>query len=81
MGRGVGGGSNQAVGTRMQDNFSAEEERQLWEQLAEGGQPSCPRCNGALEITPVGPRPDVAYVRNRLLLQCSACRLKGVLDR
>lgn len=81
MGRGVGGESDQATGRRMQGNFSAEEERQLGEQLAQDSQPSCPRCEGVLNLTPVGPRPDVAYVRNRLLIQCSACKLKGVVDR
>jgi hypothetical protein len=81
MGRGVGGESDQAMDRQMQGNFSAAEERQLWERLAQGSQPSCPRCDGALDLTPVGPRPDVGYVRNRLLIQCSACKLRGVVDR
>ena len=65
----------------MQGNFSADERRQLWEKLGQGSQPCCPRCGGALDLTPVGPRPDVAYVRNRLLIQCSDCKLKAVVDR
>jgi hypothetical protein len=66
---------------RMQGSFSAEEERELRGQLAQGDQPSCPRCDGALDLMPARPRSDVAYVRNRVLIQCPRCKVKGVVDR
>lgn len=65
----------------MADNFTAEEARFLRLALSRGEEPRCPRCGGPLDPTPLPPRRDVAYVRNRLLLQCSACKLKGVVDR
>ena len=64
----------------MPDNFTAEEVRSLRRALIRGEAPRCPRCDGALDSTPVPPRRDVAYVRDRALLQCSAYRLKGVVD-
>jgi hypothetical protein len=65
----------------MRDNFTADEERSLRETLIRGETPSCPRCRGALELTPILPGKEVAYVRDRVLIQCGACRLKGVVDR
>jgi hypothetical protein len=65
----------------VKDNFTIEEEQRLREALIRGETPVCPRCRGALELTPILPTPDVAYVRNRVLMQCGTCGLKGVVDR
>ena len=63
------------------DNFTKEEERALRRELARGDPLSCPRCGGPLDQTRIPPRRAVAYVRYRVLIQCGACRLKGVMDR
>ena len=63
------------------DTFTVEEERALRRQMVQGRPPQCPRCGGTLDLTLVHPRADVAYVRERVLIQCRACRLKVVLDR
>lgn len=42
---------------------------------------SCPRCGDGMELQAVPPRPDVAYVRDRLLLVCSGCGRSLVMDR
>lgn len=41
----------------------------------------CPRCEGRLDVRPVPPRSDVAYVRDRILLVCNGCGRSLVLDR
>jgi hypothetical protein len=43
--------------------------------------PRCPRCGGGLDRREVPPRPDVAYVRNRLLIVCNGCGRSVVLDQ
>jgi hypothetical protein len=65
----------------VRDNFTADEERSLREALIRGETPSCPRCRGALELTTILPAREVAYVRDRVLIQCGFCGLKGVVDR
>jgi len=62
------------------DNFTVEEERALRRGLTRGEKPACPRCGGALDLTHISPRRAVAYVRERVLIQCSACKLKVVVD-
>lgn len=66
---------------RMQKGADPGEEEALREQLAEGGSPECPRCGTPLRLTPVPPRSDVSYVRNRILLECASCDFRVVLDR
>ena len=58
-----------------------EEEAALRRKLAEGGPLICPRCQGPLHANPVPPRSDVAYVRNRVILDCESCEFRVVLDR
>lgn len=65
----------------MRDNFTVEEERCLREAILGGETPSCPRCLRVLQLTPIGPRLEVAYVRDRVRVQCGACGLKGVVER
>ena len=57
-----------------------EEERLLRNTLAAGGRPDCPRCAGPLLVTPVSRNPKVAYVRDRVVVQCTACQLRGAVD-
>lgn len=65
----------------MNDNFTAREEQALRAALARGETVRCPRCGIPLVQTPIPPRREVAYVRDRVLFQCVSCRLKGVVDR
>ncbi|MFH1766244.1 MAG: hypothetical protein ABIF09_18830 [Gemmatimonadota bacterium] len=65
----------------MQKGADPGEEEALREQLAKGDSPDCPRCGTPLRLTPVPPRSDVSYVRNRLLLECASCAFRVVLDR
>lgn len=65
----------------MVDNFTPAEIRALGNSLKKGAGLHCPRCGQRLEVTPVVPSPNVSYVRNRLLLHCLHCRLKGAVDR
>lgn len=65
----------------MADNFTVDEERSLLQMFRRKETPSCPRCGGGLDLTHIPPKPEVAYVRDRVLIQCSHCRLKGVVDR
>lgn len=60
--------------------FRAEEATRLLEALARAESPLCPRCGGAMERTDLPPRPDVPYVRRRILLLCGSCRASTVLD-
>jgi hypothetical protein len=63
------------------DPANPSEEAALRTQLKEGKPPTCPRCNATLRTFPVPPRSDVAYVRNRALLECDSCRFRVALDR
>jgi hypothetical protein len=57
------------------------EEEKVKNVLRNGHQPECPRCGTPLQITPVPPRPDVSYVRDRVLLTCGPCDLTVAVDR
>ena len=65
----------------MTDFFTPEEERNLQLELAGGSTPLCPRCGSPMGTPPVPPKPEVAYVRTRAILQCRPCNLKCVVDR
>jgi len=41
----------------------------------------CPHCGSPLDRREVQPRPDVAYVRERIWLLCGRCGRSGVIDR
>ena len=65
----------------MQKGPRQKEEEKLREALESGDNPECPRCGSRLASCPVPPRADVAYVRNRILLQCGSCGFKIAIDR
>jgi hypothetical protein len=58
-----------------------EEELALQEEIREGRSPCCPRCASPLLVNPIPPRPDVSYVRRRVLVDCEACGFRTVIDR
>ena len=55
-------------------------ERKTIQEGVRGGGSSCPRCKIPLRTTMIPPRQDVAYVRNRVLIECDRCGLKEALD-
>lgn len=60
--------------TANMDGFTARQKRRLMDQVAKGGtSPRCPRCQGPCAVIRTGPRSDVAYVRDRVLVRCSRC--------
>jgi len=65
----------------MTERVSPAEEKELRDTLRKGGSPDCPRCGAPFRLTPLPPRPDVSYVRKRVLLDCEACGLRVALDR
>lgn len=69
------------LGDHMRENYTAGEEKRLRDAVARGEIPRCPRCGGLLEQAPIPPRRDVAYVRDRVVLQCVSCGRKAVVDR
>lgn len=55
--------------------YSPRERRTLLQELARGApNPKCPRCGAACVVIRTGPRNDVSYVRDRVVVRCSACR-------
>jgi hypothetical protein len=64
----------------MTASYSATEEEALRREVADGQSPICPRCGEIMIRTLIPPRPDVAYVRTRSLLQCTPCDLRCVVD-
>jgi len=64
-----------------QQSFTVEEVRRLTSRLVAGRSLVCPRCGIPLDRTPVPPRRDVSYVRDRLWLVCPRCHHTAVLDR
>lgn len=65
----------------MSEAATAQEERELREDVQKGRTLSCPRCHAPLRSTLVPPRPDVSYVRNRVLLECELCDFLVALDK
>ena len=65
----------------MQRDLNPEEEASLRRTMDAGGPPRCPRCGGDLRATPVPIPPDVSYVRRRVLLECTDCGVRTVLDQ
>jgi len=65
----------------MSGTFHPEEERALKGQLAKGETPLCPQCESPLQVTPVIPSSEVAYVRTRAIVECLVCKRRAVLDR
>ena len=55
--------------------YNAHERRTLLLDLAVGiPNPKCPRCGSACAVIRTPPRDDVSYVRDRVVVRCSACR-------
>jgi hypothetical protein len=65
----------------MAKSATAGEEKELQEDLQKGRPLSCPRCHAPLRSIRIPPRSDVAYVRNRVLLECELCDFLAALDR
>ncbi|HET9947905.1 MAG TPA: hypothetical protein VFQ22_03150 [Longimicrobiales bacterium] len=61
--------------------FDPAQLRALAAALERGYPLHCPVCSARLDEWPVPPRPDVSYVRDRLLLVCSSCGRSATLDR
>jgi hypothetical protein len=64
----------------MSKNLKPAEEQALRDQVSQGAA-QCPRCDSVLTMKPIPPRTDVAYVRDRVLLTCSECEIRVVVDR
>ena len=73
-------GEKRSQGGEMSKNLKPAEEQALREQMNQGAA-KCPLCDSALTVTPISPRSDVAYVRDRVLLTCSDCGIRAVIDR
>ena len=59
--------------------FTPGERRELLRDAASGGSgggsgPVCPRCGTPCAVIRTGPRADVSYVRDRVIVRCPACR-------
>lgn len=67
---------------RSADNpFTDAETHELARALVSGAPLTCPHCAIPLDRRSVPPRPDVSYVRDRVLVVCSKCHRNAVLDR
>lgn len=66
----------------MDTNGYTDRERQaLLRAVADGAtNPICPRCNGACAVIRTGPRADVSYVRDRVVVRCSGCRRSAAAE-
>lgn len=58
------------------DAYTPRERRELLARVAGGtcGPVSCPRCGTSCAVIRTGPRADVAYVRDRVVVRCPGCR-------
>lgn len=63
------------------ETFTREQVREIEGRVRAGDHPSCPLCGVPLDRTPVPPREDVSYVRDRVWLVCPSCRRSAVIDR
>lgn len=61
--------------------YDAQEKRELRNRIARGeAAPPCPRCGGPCAVVRAEPRPDVAYVRNRVVARCGTCRRSAAVE-
>jgi len=65
----------------MTGTFSPEERARITAALRAGTEPACPACGARLSVRDIEARPDVPYVRRRVLVICPACRRSASLDR
>ena len=64
----------------MKGSATPQEEKALRDDMRRGETPGCPHCGTPLTGTPVPPRQDVSYVRDRVILNCFSCGFRVVLD-
>lgn len=62
-------------------NYTPDEEVRLKDLLSRERELACPRCGGGMDRQSVPPRPEVAYVRDRILVICRGCQRSAVFDR
>jgi len=56
------------------DPYTDREKRDLLKRVADGEPgPRCPRCQAPCAVIRTGPRDDVSYVRDRVVMRCSGC--------
>ncbi len=60
--------------------FPHQQTRALARALHAGEPLTCPECAVPLDRRPVPPRPDVSYVRDRVVVVCPSCHAAAVLD-
>jgi hypothetical protein len=60
--------------------YTARERRALSRALAAGEAPPCPACDTALDVRPVDPPAEVAYVRRRVWVLCPGCGRTAAVD-
>lgn len=63
------------------EGYTTEQERTLAGAFHGGGALTCPACEVPMDRRAVPPRPDVSYVRDRVLLLCPSCHRTHVIDR
>ncbi|MDE2764050.1 MAG: hypothetical protein OXQ94_12225 [Gemmatimonadota bacterium] len=64
--------SGRAPGTGA---YTPRERIELLRQVAGGAPgPVCPRCGSSCAVIRTGPRSDVSYVRDRVVVRCAGCR-------
>lgn len=65
----------------MDSHYTGRQKRHLMDQIVEGlASPRCPGCQGPCAVIRTGPRGDVAYVRDRVLVRCSRCLRSCVVE-
>lgn len=79
-GRGEGGAGGGRA-RRPEGAYSAEEQRAILRALRERRPSVCPSCGQPLTPTAVPPKPEVAYVRDRIWILCGSCGRSLVVDR
>lgn len=61
--------------------YTPRERVELLRRVAAGGHgPVCPRCGSSCTVIRTGPRGDVSYVRDRVVVRCPACRRSVVAE-
>lgn len=60
--------------------YTAEQRRALARAVAAGDAPVCPGCATPLDVRPVDPPGEVAYVRRRAWLFCPGCKRTAAVD-
>jgi hypothetical protein len=63
------------------EGFRREEATRVRASWATGAAVVCPRCDIVLDPSPVPPRSDVSYVRDRVILVCRSCGGSTAVER